>query len=112
MSDENRDRQSGRFLLGNPGGPGRPRRAVEADYLAALSDRVPLESWRAIVAKAREQAESGDAKVREWLATYLVGRSRDGALLDLAASELAGYDPVEAQRGSFDLRKALLGALA
>jgi hypothetical protein len=40
---------NGRFAKGNPGGPGRPRRAVEADYLAALSQAVPLEKWRDIV---------------------------------------------------------------
>ena len=32
----------GKFAKGNPGGPGRPRRTVEREYLAALSDALPL----------------------------------------------------------------------
>jgi hypothetical protein len=39
--------------------------AIEADYLAALSEAVPMESWRAIIAKAVEQARDSDAKARE-----------------------------------------------
>jgi hypothetical protein len=38
MAADHRDAQNGRFLPGYPGGPGRPRRAIEADYLAALLD--------------------------------------------------------------------------
>jgi hypothetical protein len=43
-SDDDRDRETGRFLPGNPGGPARPRRATEADNLAALSEAVSIES--------------------------------------------------------------------
>ncbi len=95
MSADDRDPQNGRFLPGNPGGPGRPRRTIEADYVAALSEAVPIEAWRAIVAKALEQAQSGDAKAREWLGAYLVGKPTGDALLTLAAAEMAGYDPID-----------------
>jgi hypothetical protein len=78
---------NGRFAKGNPGGPSRPRRAVEADYLAALSQAVPLEKWRDIVETAVDQAASGDAKAREWLGSYLAGKPTGNALRKLAATE-------------------------
>jgi len=69
---EGRNR-NGTFAVGNSGGPGRPRRTIEREYLAALLDSVSLDSWRAIIAKAVDDAKQGDAKAREWLARYLVG---------------------------------------
>jgi hypothetical protein len=79
----------GRFTLGNPGGPSRPRRAVELNYLATLADAVPKRRWRKIITRAVRDAEAGDAKARRWLAEYLLGR-RAEPLTTLAASELAG----------------------
>jgi hypothetical protein len=86
---------NGRFRPGHPGGPGRPRRAVEADYLAALSEAVTVETWMRIVARAVEDAEQGDAKARAWLSSYLVGKPAGDALLMLAAGERAEFDPIE-----------------
>jgi hypothetical protein len=63
----------GRFTFGNPGGPGRPRRVTELDYLAALAEAVPLETWRAICRRAGADALAGDHKAREWIARYLLG---------------------------------------
>ena len=77
MSDtekSGRDNQ-GRFSNGNPGGPGRPRRAVEEDYLAALSDQLSIERWENIVSKAIQDAENGDHKARGWIARYALGPS-------------------------------------
>ena len=77
MSDtekSGRDNQ-GRFSKGNPGGPGRPRRAVEEDYLAALSDQLSIERWENIVSKAIQDAEDGDHKARDWIARYALGPS-------------------------------------
>jgi hypothetical protein len=65
---------NGRFALGNRGGPGRPRRAIEAQYLTALREAVPLKTWEKVCETAVAQAVSGDAKAREWLASYLIGR--------------------------------------
>jgi hypothetical protein len=79
---------SGRFAPGNPGGPGRPRRATEGDYLAALSEAVPMERWGEIVATAIDQAVAGDAKAREWLGSYLAGKPTGNALRRLAAAEV------------------------
>jgi hypothetical protein len=76
----------GRFKRGNEGGPGRPRRAVETEYLAVIGDVVPLERWRRIVERAAADAEAGDAKARQWLAGSLLG-SVPQSLLDVAARE-------------------------
>jgi hypothetical protein len=90
MDNGHRDQQ-GRFALGNPGGPGRPRRAVERDYLAALSTAVPLEEWREIVKAAVAAAKQGDAKARDWLCRYLIGE-KPLTLTDLAADEAVELD--------------------
>lgn len=47
------------------------RRATEKDYLRALSDVCPIETWGQIVTKAVEQAQGGDPQARAWLAKYL-----------------------------------------
>jgi len=65
----------GTFDKGNPGGPGRPRRAVEADYLRALSEVCPLATWREVCQKAVDLAKEGDAPARAWLAKYLCGEA-------------------------------------
>ena len=80
--------QDGRFATGNAGGPGRPRRAVEQDYLARLSDAVTLDDWESIVEVAVNQAMEGDEKARAWLAKYLLGE-KPARLIDLAAQEAA-----------------------
>ena len=90
MSEEGNGRQSsGRFAKGNPGGPGRPRRAVEREYLAALNAAVSLDDWAKIVAKAVEDATDGDWRSREWVTRYLLG-NEPPSLLKLAAAESAG----------------------
>lgn len=90
--------QTGRFAPGNAGGPGRPRRATERAYLATISEACPPDTWREIVAKAVDDARAGDAKARDWLAAYLVGKPEAAAktLHALAVEDAAGTDPVEA----------------
>jgi hypothetical protein len=83
-----RDAKSGQFTAGNPGGPGRPRRAVERQYLAALSDDITLDDWKDIVKAAVTAAKQGDGKARDWLTRFLVG-SNPLSLTDLAADETA-----------------------
>ena len=87
--------ESGRFVKGNPGGPGRPHRAVETDYLLALSDAVSLEDWKAICRRAVADALEGDGKARDWLTALLV---RDApTLIQIRAEELAGIDGLATQ---------------
>lgn len=78
---EGRNRQTGRFEAGNPGGPGRPRRSVESDYLRALSEACPLDMWQE-VAKAVTDAKAGDAQARAWLGRYLMGAGTLGDSLN------------------------------
>lgn len=55
------------FTKGGPPGPGRPARAVEENYLAAIKRAVTSEDMERIAGKAREQALRGDRYAREWL---------------------------------------------
>lgn len=66
---------NGQFAKGNPGGPGRPPRATETDYLNALTEVVTLDDWRQIGARAVADAKTGDKAAREWLSKYLIGDS-------------------------------------
>ena len=70
---------NGQFAIGNPGGPGRPKRETEAAYLCELRDAVPLADWRAICERAATDAMAGDHKARTWLSTYLLPRVLDDA---------------------------------
>jgi hypothetical protein len=70
MSDRS---PNGTFALGNPGGPGRPRRDVERQYLAAFAEAVSPADWRAIIEKAVADAKAGNPTARAWLSKYLVG---------------------------------------
>lgn len=79
----------GRFASGNAGGPGRPKRAIEQDYLAALRDAVTPNDWAKVVSRALADAQSGHAKARAWLGQILLGEHRP-SLLDLAAREVRG----------------------
>lgn len=80
---------SGRFIAGNTYGKGRPRRAIESDYLKALSDALSLDAWLAIVNGAIEAAKAGDAKAREWLSRYALG-AQPASLWQLATDEALG----------------------
>jgi hypothetical protein len=108
---------SGRFAIGNPGGPGRMKRTTEGAYLGTMMEVVSLETWKNIVTSAVEAAQAGDHKAREWIGRYLVGEptttapsplqvvvdsllARDAAL-DKAAAILA--EPViDAERHPID----------
>ena len=65
--------EKGHFIKGNGGGPGRPKRPKEEKYWRILLTSVSTDDWRAIVAKAVEQAKRGDSIARKWLADYLIG---------------------------------------
>lgn len=100
MSDDtNRRDERGRFADGNPGGPGRPRRATEVVYMRAFSDVLTPEAWRDICETAVNAARDGDAKAREWVARYALGAEPMTlhALAVMDAHELQPIDLVEAE---------------
>ena len=86
----------GRFAPGNPGGPGRPRRKVERDYLGRMSDAVSLDDWQRITHRAVQDALDGDGTARAWLSRHLlpIPGVKHEPLHRLAADDLAGVDPV------------------
>lgn len=94
-TETNGRQADGRFANGNAGGPGRPRRPVETEYLAALGDAVSLDDWRQVVRRAVEDAKSGDAKARAWLTRHLI-EGEMSPLYTLALAERRG-ETVDAQ---------------
>jgi hypothetical protein len=68
----------GRFIPGVAGNPnGRKPRAVEDDFLLLIDSAVSSDDWRAIIAKANQQAQRGDHRAREWLADRRFGKARE-----------------------------------
>lgn len=65
---------NGKFAPGNRGGPGRPTREAEEQYLARLSTEVSMEDWIQITRRAIEDAKDGDWRARNWLSDYLMGK--------------------------------------
>ena len=78
MSRAERD-DGGRFANGNTGGPGRPRKRVEQEYMRTLSEACSLDDWAEIVEKMVTDAKAGDARAREVLLRYLVGTPEKNA---------------------------------
>ena len=98
MTSTDRD-DHGRFANGNSGGPGRPRRSIERDYLRSLADVVASETWKKIVARAVEDAINGDHKSRIWLGRHVlpVPNAQERPLQKIVADECAGLDPLESE---------------
>jgi hypothetical protein len=89
MGDLNGHRHgNGRFAAGNPGGPGRPRRAAEQDYLIAVSEAISPERFRKIAERAADAAEKGDAKARQWVTDVLLGRRATTSMALTATEEV------------------------
>ena len=80
---------SGKFAPGNPGGPGRPKRATEHRYVQGVVEGVPPERWAKIVERAAADAEAGDATARAWLTRILCGITPPTPK-ELAVMEAAG----------------------
>lgn len=77
--------KNGRFVAGNGGGPGRPKRDIEHKYLDITLANCSQSEWREIVKKAVQQAVRGDAVARKWLADYIIGTP-------VQRSEVSGRD--------------------
>jgi len=79
----------GRFQVGNSGGPGRPPRQTELEYLRAISEACGVDTFKEIVTATVEAARRGDDKARAWLSSYLVGNadSKAGRLSKIESAE-------------------------
>ena len=65
----------GRFVKGASGNPqGRLPKQVEQTYLQVCEGVCSFDVWREITMKAVEQAKRGDARARQWLSDYLIGK--------------------------------------
>jgi hypothetical protein len=75
-----------------------PHRRTQTDYMGALLDRVPLETWGEVIDATVAKAKDGDAQARAFLAAYLVGKPAHDAPEPLAvtAARLSGNDPLVA----------------
>ena len=62
-----------KFQPGNPGGPGRPKKAIEERYVKSLYSVLKQSDWKEIVEKAIAQAKRGDHQARKWLSDYALG---------------------------------------
>ncbi|MCZ7539122.1 MAG: hypothetical protein M5U29_04235 [Anaerolineae bacterium] len=89
---------NGTFAEGNPGGPGRPSRATEREYMSIVMTACTLDDWCAIVERAVQDARNGDGAARAWLASYLVGKPSASHTAPrptrVLAAELAEVDEV------------------
>lgn len=76
-----------------------PHRRTQSDYMAALLDRVPLETWGEVVDATVTKAKDGDAQARAFLASYLVGKPQHDAPepLTVTAQRFSGHDPLAAR---------------
>ena len=92
---------NGRFVKGNTAGKGgnggRPKRSVEEKYIKALSRRVTMKDWNKIIDVAFQFAKAGDARARQWLSDYLMGKP-------IQRTEITGADggPVEHRIPAFE----------
>ena len=65
----------GRFVKGASGNPqGRLPKQTETSYLQVSESVCTFDVWREITMKAVEQAKRGDARARQWLSDYLIGK--------------------------------------
>ncbi len=84
----------GRFEKGHPGGPGRPKRQTESEYLAVTMAACPLDTWKKIVESAVVSAKRGDSAARTWLGRYLMGEPSAKAMTptQVITQQLLGKD--------------------
>jgi hypothetical protein len=72
----------GRFVRGNPGGPGSPHAAKVAKFRAVLLEAVSQKDLREVVKKLIELAKSGDTQAIRLLLDRLLGPPIELDILD------------------------------
>jgi hypothetical protein len=72
--DNGRDARSGRFVKGNPGGPGNPTFRKLAAARRALIEAVTHHDLKALAAALLKQALGGDHEAARILLSYVVGK--------------------------------------
>jgi len=85
-----RDAQ-GRFVNGNPGGPGNPLAAHVAALRKALFDAVTPQALKDVVKALLGAAKAGDVQAAKLLLTYTLGRPLESDLLERLETLEAAY---------------------
>lgn len=86
----------GHFAKGNPGSPGRAPRTTEAAYLQAVAAACPPPKWKKVVERAVQDAIDGDARARDWLSHYLIGKPREAMPEAIGGNPITVSAPAEA----------------
>jgi hypothetical protein len=83
---------NGQFKKGKSGNPkGRPKKAREDRYFEITMTKCTFKEWGAIVQKAVDQAQRGDATARKWLSDYLIGPPQQRLDVTSGGEVLKGY---------------------
>jgi hypothetical protein len=86
---------NGRFLPGNPGGPGNPFVKQVAALKGALYESLTPHDIRAIMQKMRDRALAGDVAAARLVLEYTLGRPVQGSTasaLDAEITQRLNYD--------------------
>ncbi len=81
----------GTFAKGTKPGPGRPAVKTSTAYRYAARRVVSDAKWKAIVDRAIDQAKSGNAEARRWLASIIVNEPVPENVDDVLAPYIAEY---------------------
>ena len=69
--------ENGRFVKGVSGNPkGRPTKEREERYYELAMTTVTYKDWQAIIKRAVNDAQRGDASARKWLSDYLAPQTQ------------------------------------
>lgn len=60
----------GRFVKGHCGGPGRPRRQTEVEYLTTMRETISLQDWAEMVRAMVARAKKGDVQAFQCLCKF------------------------------------------
>lgn len=83
----------GTFAKGNIGGPGRPARPTEENYLRATVALCSIDDWKEIIKTAVAHAKGGDHRARQFLADILLKNAP--SIFEMEANKIAGTDPLK-----------------
>ena len=91
-TDDGRDSTTGKFIPGNPGGPGNPYARASAEMRKAFMEAVTIEDMKAIARTLCERAKKGEIPAIAILLDRALGKvnpAPDPDTLDIEEMELA-----------------------
>ncbi len=93
------------------------QRQTESAYMAVVMRVCGLEVWQAVVQKAVDDAQQGDAKARDWLTRYLLGEPSarlkaprpTRVIAEQELGEEDGSDPVDLEKQQIRRDRLMMG---